>query len=585
MGPDAWQSGGVSVWRVFSYLKRYPLLGGLQLFFAALMAVVVIISPAQTKVVIDEVLPTGDRSLLFQSLLLMAFGLIGREVFNAFRIILNNVFEQKVIYDLRSDLYGKLQHLPLKWFDNQRSGDLMTRVTEDVPAMERVLIDGIETGLVATLQVLAVGAFMFSKNAQLAAALLVPIPLIAAGALIYTRISAKRWRRVKKAAGDMNALLHDNLAGIRQIKSYTAEPAEHDRFNAASDKLRQATLKAMFAWGIYQPAMFAMGTLGILIVTGYGGLLVMEGKMTAGNLVSFLFLLGYFYEPIGRLHSLNQLLQSGRAAAERVFAILDAEEESHMDHGQRLPREAWKGHVVFRDVTFSYGDRPTLRGINLEAQPGQTIALVGTTGAGKSTVINLLTRFYEYDGGSILIDGNEVSEIAKPSLRDAIGYVTQESFLFNGTVKENLLLGKRDATHEEMMDALRAANAHPFVERLPDGLDTIVGERGVKLSVGERQRLSIARAILKNPPLLLLDEATASVDTETERLIQQALERLMANRTAFVIAHRLSTVRNADRIYVLDQGQVIEQGTHDELLALDGHYATLAKRDFLENPE
>lgn len=575
----------MSVWRVFSYLKRYPLLGGLQLLFAALMAVVVIISPAQTKVVIDEVLPTGDRELLVKSLLVMAFGLLGREVFNAFRIILNNTFEQKVIYDLRSDLYAKLQHLPLKWFDNQRSGDLMTRVTEDVPAMERVLIDGIETGLVASLQILAVGAFMFSKNVELAAALLIPIPLIAAGALVYTRISAKRWRRVKKAAGDMNALLHDNLAGIRQIKCYTAEPAEHERFNAASDKLRQATLKAMFAWGIYQPAMFAMGTLGILIVTGYGGFLVMEGKLTPGNLVSFLFLLGYFYEPIGRLHSLNQLFQSGRAAAERVFSILDAEEESHMVHGRTLARGDWKGHVVFRDVTFSYGDRPTLRGINLEARPGQTIALVGTTGAGKSTVINLLTRFYEYDGGSVRIDGHEVAEIAKPSLRDAIGYVTQESFLFNGSVRENLHLGKRDASEAECWDALRAANAHPFVERLPDGLDTVVGERGVKLSVGERQRLSIARAILKNPPLLLLDEATASVDTETERLIQQALERLMANRTAFVIAHRLSTVRNADRIYVLDQGRIIEEGTHDELLQSGGHYATLAKRDFLENQD
>lgn len=572
----------MSVWRVFSYLKRYPMLGGLQLMFAALMAVVVIISPSQTRVVIDEVLPTGDRGLLLRSLGIMAFGLIGREVFNALRIILNNVFEQKVIYDLRSDLYAKLQHLPLRWFDNQRSGDLMTRVTEDVPAMERVLIDGIETGLVASLQIIAVGTYMYFQNAQLALALLIPIPLIACGALVYTRISGKRWRRVKKAAGDMNALLHDNLAGIRQIKSYTAEPEEHARFNAASDKLRQATLRAMFAWGIYQPAMYALGTLGILIVTGYGGWLVMAGKLTPGNLVSFLFLLGYFYEPIGRLHSLNQLLQSGRAAAERVFAILDSDEESHMDHGKPLDKSAIRGHVVFENVDFSYGEQPTLAGVSLEAKPGETIALVGTTGAGKSTVINLLTRFYEYSGGSIRIDGAEIRDLSKPCLRDAIGYVTQESFLFNGSVRENLLLGKRDASEEECWTCLRAANAHMFVERLPRQLDTVVGERGVKLSVGERQRLSIARAILKNPPLLLLDEATASVDTETERLIQEALEHLMANRTAFVIAHRLSTVRNAQRIYVLERGKVIEQGTHDSLLALDGHYATLAKRDFLD---
>ena len=579
---DGVHSGQVSVWRVFSYLKRYPWLGGLQLLFATLMALVVIIWPAMTRVIIDEVLPTGNRTLLLQSLGWMAFGLIGREVFNSLRILLNNTFEQKVIFDLRSELYAKLQHLPLSWFDNQRSGDLMTRVAEDVPAMERVLIDGIETGLVSTVQILAVAVFMFTQNVALAIAVFIPVPLIAGGALIYTRISGRRWKAVKKAAGDMNALLHDNLAGIRQIKSYTAEPEEHQRFNQASDTLRRASLRAMTAWAIYHPAMYALGTLGILIITGYGGMMVLDGKLSAGQLVSFVFLLGYFYEPIGKLHNLNQLLQSGRAAADRVFAILDADGESHMDHGKPLPKDAIRGHVVFDRVSFSYADRPTLSEVNLEALPGQTIALVGTTGAGKSTVINLLTRFYEYNSGCIRIDGHEIHDIAKPSLRAAIGYVTQESFMFNGSVRENLQLGKRDASDEQCWQALRAANAHPFVERLPNGLSTVVGERGVKLSVGERQRLSIARAILKNPPILLLDEATASVDTETERLIQEALEHLMANRTAFVIAHRLSTVRGADRIYVLDLGRVIEQGTHDELLAAGGQYATLAKRDFLE---
>jgi ATP-binding cassette, subfamily B, bacterial len=338
----------------------------------------------------------------------------------------------------------------------------------------------------------------------------------------------------------------------------------------------------MFAWAIYHPAMYALGTLGILIITGFGGWLVMEGRLTPGELVSFVFLLGFFYEPIGKLHNLNQLFQSGRAAADRVFAILDAPEESHMDEGHPLRREEIRGHVRFEGVTFSYAEAPTLRGISLEALPGQTIALVGTTGAGKSTVISLLTRFYEYDGGSITIDGHELRGIAKPSLRDAIGYVTQEAFLFNGSVRENLALGDRDAGDDALWQALEAANAAAFTRRLPQGIDTVVGERGVKLSVGERQRLSIARALLKNPPLLLLDEATASVDTETERLIQQALERLMANRTAFVIAHRLSTVRNAHCIYVLAHGAVVEQGTHDELLARDGTYATLARRDFLE---
>jgi len=572
-----------TVWRVFVYLKRYPMLASATLACAIAGTLMVIVPPAATKYILDNVITRHQPERLLPLLILVAFAMLLQRGLDYLRLLFNNTFEQKVIFDLRRDLYSHIQTLPLRWFDNRATGDLMTRILEDVGSVERVLIDGIEKGTVAVLQIAVVVAGMFYLSTKLTLVALAPVPFMAGGALWYTLTAHRRYRLHRRAASAMNSLLHDNLSGIRQIKGFVRESEEDRRFNEESDELRRASLVVTRVWALYHSSMYLFGSLGVLLVVAVGARGILSGAMQLGDLGAFLVLASFLYEPIGKLHELNQLMQAGRAAGERVFEILDSAGEPE---GGKSFTETVRGEIEFRHVNFSYsGELPTLSDTSFHVRPGETVALVGTTGAGKSTVINLLTRFYEFDSGEILIDGSPIRDFSIRALRQQIGMVTQECFLFNGTIRENLQIGKPDATDEELLEAAAVANARPFIDRLPHGLSSVVGERGVKLSVGEKQRLSIARALLKDPPILILDEATASVDTTTERLIQEALETLMFDRTSIVIAHRLSTVVHADQILVLDHGHIVERGTHEQLLALGRKYARLCEQSLLETPE
>lgn len=561
--------------RVWVYARLYPWL--LVATFGSAIAgqLAGFVFPKVTGLVIKNVLIPHRSDLLLHYILIVLGAFFLRDGFNILRIRFNNTFEQRVIFDLRRDLYHTLQRLPLRWYDQRATGDIVSRVIDDVTAMDRVLIDGVEQAIVAILKIVGVGVILFSMNPRLAAWMLLPLPLLASGAVWYTITAPFRYRLTRKAESAMNSLLIDNLQGVRQIKSYAREETELERFATAARQVSDTRLDIVQTYALYSSSMTFVAALGSVIVLYVGGRDVLAGTMGFGDLVSFLLYVSMFYEPVTQLNQINQLYQAGRVGTERVSEILDTITENYGKPDGRPIRRA-AGQVDYHNVSFAYrSDVPALHEINLSVKPGQCVAIVGPTGAGKSTLVSLLSRFYEATGGEIQLDGRNVRDIPLRELREQIGVVSQETFLFNGTILENLRFGRPDATRQEIEKMARAACVHEFVSVLPEGYDTHVGERGVKLSVGEKQRISIARALLKDPPVLVLDEATASVDTSTEQLIQQALQRLLTGRTSFVIAHRLSTVRHADLILVLQKGRILERGTHADLLALNGLYAKL----------
>jgi ATP-binding cassette subfamily B protein len=481
----------------------------------------------------------------------------------------------RVIHDIRSQVYEQLQRLSVAYYDKREVGAVMSRVQNDVGMLQNFLLDAAENVILSTLTILGVVLIMLSKSWTLALAVLLPVPFVIIGTNRYWRGLMKLWRRVWHQNSSLGARLADTLNGVRVVRAFAQEEREVENFKSKSGQLRDATMNVEQKAAIFYPTLgFIMG-LGLPITWYFGGRQVLSGALQLGALIVFTALLQRLYEPVQNLTRLVNFTTRAMTAAERVFEILDTTPEIRQsDSAQKMPRV--EGRVEFRGAVFGYDKhRPVLHGVDLTVEPGEMIGLVGHSGAGKSTLINLLMRFYDVDEGAIMVDGVDLRDIDRNDLRSQIGVVLQEPYLFHGTVFDNITYGKPEATPGEVMAAAKAAYAHDFIVGFPDGYDTVVGERGTRLSGGERQRISIARAILHDPRILILDEATASVDTQTEQQIQQALQNLIKGRTTFAIAHRLSTLRNASRLIVLDNGRIAEQGTHDELISQRGVFYKL----------
>ena len=540
-----------------------------------------LVPPWIIKIIIDDVIQAKQASLLPWVLagLVVAYGL--KNVFASLRIRLNNRLEQTVVHDLRSHVFAALQRLSINYFENRSTGEIMSRVTNDTEHVERIFIDGLEGALTASLTLIGITIMLFTLNWRLAALSLLPIPILMLSAGWFTRTVHGYYQEIRKGSAELSAYLQDALSGIRETMGFTRQAYEETRFNRLSRAYSDTNLKAMYLWSLYSPGMILVGSLGTVLILWYGAGEVLNGRLTLGELVLFLSYLALFYVPINQIHSVNHMLQHALAASERVFEVLDAVPDVVDKPHRAMPKHRAAGEVRFTHVHFHYRpDVPVIRDLSVSVPAGERVALVGPSGAGKSTLLKLLMRFYDVKQGAILIDGTDIRDLPLSYLRRQIGFVQQEPFLFNGTMRDNILYGDLDATQERLEAAATVARAHDFIAALPEGYDTWIGERGVKLSVGQKQRVSIARVLLKDPPIVIFDEATSNIDTETEVQIREALNELTKGRTTFIIAHRLSTLHDVDRILVIDGGRLVEDGQHEELLSRGGVYAGLYEAQF-----